>query len=197
MKKWMAVILIGSVTAGIATAETNSVPWWKKPFVKNTDEQTQVIPSAPEAAPQVSAPAPEKPHMQHRKGLSGEGRPQLTSEQKEKMKAMHEVLKKLGEAARNETDPVKKEALVSELRTKLTEVADRIQAEQKRRLAQAGKEMKNLEKRIADYDANKSARIEKQIQRILAGEPFKGPEGRHPEQPGGAKYKKAPPPDAE
>ncbi len=100
------------------------------------------------------------------------------------MKAMHEALKQLGEAARNETDPAKKEALIGELRTKLTAIADRIQAEQKKRLEQAGKEMKNLEKRIADYEANKSTRIEEQIQRILAGEPLRGPgEGQHKKGP--------------
>jgi hypothetical protein len=129
----------------------------------------------------------------------GEGqRPQPTPEQKEKMKAQHEALMKLGEAARNETDPVKKEVLVAELRAKLTEIADKMQGEAKKRLEQAEKELPKLRERMAHSENNKAARIEEQLQRILAGEPLKGPEGKRPELPGEGRHKKGPkPPVAE
>jgi hypothetical protein len=219
MKKWMTITLIGACAAGLAMAE-ETVPWYKKLFNKSADETASVV----EAVPEVAAPvaAPEMPRMQRREGLSEEQRqkltpeqlekmkarkaqmqkregelgqhPQMNPQQMEKMKAQREALMKLGEAARTETDPVKKEALVAELRAKLTEASDNIQVEAKKRLEQAGKEMKGLEKRIADYDANKSARIEEQVRRILAGEPFKGPEGKKHAAPGEGKNKKAPAP---
>ena len=216
MKKWMTIVLISVCTAGLAAAE-DTVPWYKKLFNKNADEQTQVIPPAPE----VSAPAsvPEAPRMKRHEGLSEEQRQKLTPEQietmkarkaqmqqregkeegqrpkvnpeqMEKMKAAHEALMKLGEAARNETDPAKKEALIGQLRTKLTENADNMLAEQKKRLEQAEKEVPKLKERMADFEKNKSARIEEQVQRILAGEPLKRPEGKRSELPGDGKHKK-------
>ena len=227
MKKWMLIALIGACAAGLAAAETNSVPWYKKLFNKNADETAPVIEPAPEVSAPAPVTAPEMPRMQRREGLSEEQRAKLTPEQLEKMKArkaqmqqkqregagdrqrpkmnpqqlekmkaQHKALMKLGEAARTETDPVKKEALIAELRVKLTEVSDKIQEEAKKRLERVGKEMKNLEKRIADYDANKSVRIEEQVQRILAGEPLKGPEGRRQGGLGEGKNKKGPKPPA-
>ena len=184
MKKWMVYGLICAFTAGLAVAEnTNTVPWYKKLFNKNADEQTQVIPPAPVAsapAPAVSkaAPAPETP------------RREVTPEQKakfEKMKAQREEIMKLGEAARNETDPAKKDALVAELRAKLTEIADKMQAEAKKRIAQAGEETGKLQQKVADYEKNKPARIEEQVQRILAGQSPYPSEGKHSD---GASLKK-------
>jgi hypothetical protein len=206
MKKWMQMVLIGTFTAGLAVAETNKLPWYKKMFNKSADETVPAIePAASEVAVTAPAVIPDVP-KKHRPELTPEqiekmkarrekmqqgkktgDRPHMTPEQMEKMKAMHEELMKLGEAARTEADPVKKEALVGELRTKLTAIADRIQAKQKKRLEQAGKEMEKLKKRIADYEANKSARIEEQIQRILAGEPLRasgeGPHKKGPKPP--------------
>ena len=183
MKKWMTMILIGVITAGLAVAEEAKVPWYKKMFGKSADEQTQVIPPPP-AAP---APAPEMMRMQRHEGMDGKQRPQLSPEQVEKMKAQHEALMKLGDMARSETDPVKKEALIGELRAKLTERADKMQAEMKKRLEQADKEMPKLKERLAEAEKNKTARIEEQIQQILAGEPPKRSEGKRPE---GAPLKK-------
>ncbi len=217
MKKWMVVGLIG-VLAGVTVAE-DSMPWYKKMFTKNADEQTQVITPAPVATP-VVAPATKKPTVKGNIGTVGEKqRPQLTPEQKEKMKAraefnkpkegaevrqriqnnpeqmekikaQHETLMKIGEAARNETDPTKKEVLVTQLREKLTEVADKMQAERKKRIEQADQEMPKLKERIADDEKNKATRVEEQVKRILAGEPLKAPEGKRQAEPRAGHLKK-------
>jgi uncharacterized protein YPO0396 len=184
MKKWMTMVLVGVFTAGMAVAETNSVPWYKKPFGKSSDEKTQVIPPAP-AAP-VATPAAAAPRMQAREGMI-ERRGQANPEQMEKMKAQRDALMKLGEAARNETDPAKKEALVAQLRAKVTEMNEKMLAELKKRVEQADQEMPKLKERLADAEENKATRIEEQVQRILKGEPIKRPEGKRPE---GASLKK-------
>jgi hypothetical protein len=202
MKKWMMIVLLGALTAGLAVAEETKVPWYKKMFGKNADEQTQVIPPAP-AAP---ASSPEMPRMQHREG-AGEQRPHMQpspeqAARMEKMKAQHEALMKLGEAARNETDPVKKEALVAELRAKVTEMVEKGQAEMKKRLDQAEKELPRLKEKMAEAEKNKAARIEEHVQRVLSGEPMRGPDGKRPDgkRPDGApkkEGKKLPPPPVE
>lgn len=178
MKKWMAYMLIGVCAAGAAVAE-NNIPWWKKPFVKSADEETQVIPPAP-AAPVLVAPEPEMPRAPRREGAAGERLMQINPQAVEKMKAQHEALMKLGEAARNEIDPVKKEVLVNELRAKLTEIADRTLAAQRKRLERAESELPKLRERLANAEKNKEARIEEQLQKILSGEPLKGAEGKRP-----------------
>ena len=53
------------------------------------------------------------------------------------MRATHEAIRDLAEAARLETDPAKKAELVAQLRTKLGDLGDRMQANQEKRLAQA------------------------------------------------------------
>ena len=191
MKKWILCGLICVFTASLAVAEsTNTVPWYKKLFNKNADEQTQVIPPAP-AAP--TAPIPETPRREltpEQKAKFEKNKAQVTPEQKakfEKMKAQREEIMKLGEAARNETDPAKKDALVAELRAKLTEIADKMQAEAKKRIAQAGEETGKLQQKVADYEKNKPARIEEQVQRILAGQSPYPSEGKRPD---GASLKK-------
>lgn len=222
MKKWMMYVLIGACTAGVAVAE-DSVPWYKKMFNKSADEETQVIPPAPAVTP-APAPTPvpaqtpdlqrsegQRPQLtpeqkekmkaraaqiQQREGAGEKSRPQVNPEQAAKIKAQRDEIMKIGEAARNETDPAKKEELIGQLRVKLTEAADKIQAEMKKRLDQAEKELPKLRERMADAEKNKTARIEEQLQRILAGEPFKGPEGKHPELPAEGKHKKGPKPAA-
>lgn len=177
MKKWMNYVLIAGLSAGTASAA-----WW--PFGSNENE---------EQAPQhAEAPAPEKPRL-HRHESPGERvRDQLSPEQREKMKAKHEQLMKLGEAIRNETDPAKKEALTEQLRTQLTEIADRIQEEGKKRLEQAEKDMTKLKEKLADAEKNKAARIEEQMKRIIAGEHLKPLGDKHPGKPGNASGKIGP-----
>jgi hypothetical protein len=177
MKKWMNYIMVIGLTAGSASAA-----WW--PF--GSDKKDEVVPAVP-VVEAVPAPAHGMPRIQRPEGQGERQRPQITPEQMEKMKAQHEELMKLGEAARKETDPAKKEILVGQLRVKLTEVADKMQAEGKKRLEQAEKELPRLREKLAEAEKNKAARIEEQVQRILAGEPLKKPEGKRPE---GAELKK-------
>jgi len=153
MKKWMSYILAVGLMAGAASAAL-----W--PF--SSDKKEGQTPSASVAAPEISP-------IQRSEG-KGDQRKQLSPEQIEKMKARHEELKKLGDAARNETDPAKKELLVGQLRAKLTQMADERQAEIKKRIDSAEKELPKLKERLAQSEKNKSANIEKKIQRILAGE---------------------------
>ena len=166
MKKWMNYIMVVGLTAGAASAA-----WW--PF--GSDNKVEQAPVAPATA--APAAAPETSRMQRTEG-KGEGRhSQMSPEQKEKMKARHEELAKLGEAARKETDPAKKEVLVGQLRAKLTAMADERQVEMKKRIDNAEKELPKLKERLAESEKNQSANIEKQVQRILAGEPIERPEG--------------------
>jgi len=192
MKKWMTIVLLGTLTVGLAVAEETKVPWYKKMFGKSADEQTQVIPPAPAVPP----PAPDMPRMKNREGM-GERHMQLSPEQMEKMKAQRDALMKLGETARNETDPVKKEALVAEIRTKVTEMVEKGQAEMKKRLEQVEKELPRLKEKMAEAEKNKAARIEEHVQRIISGEPFKGPDGKRPDGAPKKEGKKLPPPPVE
>jgi len=181
MKKWMNYMMVVGLTAG-----TSSAAW---PF--GSDKKAEQAPSTPaKVVPATPAAAPETEHMQRPEG-KGEGRrSQMSPEQKEKMKARHEEIMKLGDAARKETDPVKKNALVGQLRTKLTEMADERQAEMKKRIDNAEKELPKLQERMAEAEKNKSANIEKQVQRILAGEPIEKPKGASKKE--GKKGTKAP-----
>lgn len=188
MKKWMSYIVVVGLTAGTASAA------WG-PF--GSDKKAEQAPVAPvKVAPAASSPAtaPEVSQMQRPEG-KGEGRrSQMSPEQKEKMKAQHEALMKLGEVARNETNPAKKEVLVGQLRTKLTEMADERQAGLKKRIDNAEQELPKLKERLAEAEKNKSARVEKQVQQILAGEPIEQPKGASLKKEGkeGKKGAKAP-----
>lgn len=187
MKKWINCIVIAGLTAGTASAA-----WW--PFGSDKKDQA---PAAP--APVAS---PETPRLQRPEGMAGERqRIQLTPEQKEKMKAQHEAMMKLGEAARNETDPVKKEALIAQIRAQVTEMVEKGQAEARKRLEQAEKELPRLKAKMAEAEKNKAARIEEHVQRILAGGAAKGPEGKRPDgalkKDAKKELKKLPPPSAE
>lgn len=179
MKKWMNCIVIAGLAAGTASAA-----WW--PF--GSDKKTE---QAPVPAPVA---APEMPRLQRPEGIAGEHqRVQLTPEQKEKMKAQHEAMMKLGEAARNETDPAKKEALIAQIRAQVTEMAEKGQAEAKKRLEQAEKELPRLKEKMAEAEKNKAARIEEHVQRILAGGPIKGSESKRPEGAARKEFKKTSP----
>jgi len=174
MKKWMSYILAVGLMAGAASAAL-----W--PF--SSDKKEGQTPSASVAAPEVSPIQRSEDKVKQRK--------QLSPEQIEKMKARHEELKKLGDAARNETDPAKKELLVGQLRAKLTAMADERQANLKKRIDDAEKELPKLKERLAEAEKNKSANIEKRIQRILAGEPMDLPKGTSKKE-GGKKGVKTP-----
>lgn len=189
MKPWMNYVMIIGLTAGTASAA-----WWPFGGDKKEEPAPAVEPAKEQQRPQLTPEQIEK--LKARREADGQGRPRMSPEQMEKMKATHEELKKIGEAARNETDPAKKEVLIGQLRAKLTEIADNMQAEGRKRLEQAEKELPKLKEKLAEAEKNKSARIEEQLQRILAGEPMRGPEGKRPEgapKKEGKKGPKAPP----
>jgi len=199
MKKWMNYIVVVGLTAGTASAA-----WWpfggdKKTEAASTAEPAAVMEAAKEY-PRSRLTPEQMEKMKTRREAGGQERPHMSPEQMEKMKATHEELKKIGEAARNETDPAKKEELIGQLRAKLTKIVDNMQAEGKSRLEKAEKELPKLKEKLAEAEKNKSARIEEQIQRILAGEPLRGPEGKRPEgafKKEGKKGPKVPAPDVE
>ncbi|MEI7851586.1 MAG: hypothetical protein WCH86_07110 [Kiritimatiellales bacterium] len=180
MKKWINYIAAVGLTAGAASA---AWPFGSENKVEQTPATSaKVIPATPSADPETS-------NMKRAEG-KGDQQKQLSPEQKEKIKARHEELKNLGEAARNETDPAKKDALVGQLRAKLTEMADERLADKKKRIDNVEKDISELKENLEKAVKNKSANIEKQLQRILAGEPIDQPKGASKKE--GKKGAKAP-----
>jgi len=191
MKKWMAYLIIGTFAAGLAAAEETRVPWYRKLFGKGADEQPAKIPEAPASGRQ-------KPPMPPREAAGERMRQQASPEQIEQARARGHEMMKLGEAARNETDPVKKEALIAQLRANLNEMADRVQQMHEKRLEEAGRDLSHLKERAAEARKVRDERIEEHIQRILAGEQPGQGIGRRPESPGEKRPGKGPkPPVAE
>ena len=94
----------------------------------------------------------------------------MSPEMREQMKATHEAIRDLAGAIRVETDEAKKAELTEKLRAKLGEVADRMEMVQTKRLAQAEERLAALKQKIEEGKANRDARIEEQLQRILSGE---------------------------
>ena len=94
----------------------------------------------------------------------------MSAEMMTQMRDDHKAIRDLGEAARAETDETKKAELVSQLRAKLGDVADRMQTFQDQRLAQAEQQLASLKERIEYSKANRDKMIDEQVQRILAGE---------------------------
>lgn len=88
----------------------------------------------------------------------------------EQMRANHKAIRTLGEAARAETDEAKKAEIVAQIRVKLGEVADLMQTNQDKRLAQAEERFASLKAKIEASKAQRDSRIEEQVQRILSGE---------------------------
>jgi hypothetical protein len=194
----MIMILMSAMAAGSVSAA-----WW--PFGGDSKE---VPPEEPMMTPTPEPrSAPDKPRMQQRmnrerdmdmSGRNGDRPRMMNPEQMQKMRAEHKAIMDLGNAARNETDPVKKEELVGQLRVKLNEAADKMQVVYKNRLTKAERELAKLKARMAENEARRDERIEGQIQRILAGEPmFPRPEGKGPGAGEGKKHQKAPKPPVE
>ena len=107
--------------------------------------------------------------MAKRGGPGGDGKT-MNAEMREQMKATHEAIRDLAGAIRLETDEAQKAELTAQLRAKLGEVADRMQTVQTERLAQAEERLAALKQKIEEGQANRDARIEEQLQRVLSGE---------------------------
>lgn len=142
-----------------------SAAWW--PFGSNKETDDVVMPPPSE---------PMRERIRERMEPREHG-PKLSPEQMEKIKAQREAIDRLGEAARNESDPVKKEELIGQLRAELNKAADKMQQMHEKRLQQAEKELGRLRTRMEEAQKNRDPMIEKQIQRILAGEKPEPPEG--------------------
>ena len=176
MKKWMSTILIVGLTAGVVSAA-----WW--PFGSDKKEEEK-----PPAVEQPRGTRSEAKHgrssgaRQRQKPTEGEQRAKM-----EKMRAERMATHKLAEAARNETDPVKKEQLIGQLREKLTAGADKMQAEFRKRLKKAEAEVGKMQARLADAETNREQRVEESLQKLLAGEPLERPKGK---RQGGAEFRK-------
>ncbi len=151
MKKWLTGLLLVSFAVGTAVAEEPS-PWWKLGRGKEDEAVGQQVPQ----------------RMQRK-------RPQLSEGQRAKMKAHFEAVKKMADAVRSEPDPVKKAQLTADLRAKLNESADLMQAEFEKRIEKAEADILKMKARLAEGEKNKEKRIDEQLRKLLSGEnPFRG-----------------------
>ncbi|QHI70630.1 hypothetical protein [Tichowtungia aerotolerans] len=157
MKKSITCLLTAVFVAGVAVAEGG--PWWKFGLGKRPAQEM----SQPEC-PQGEGRHPDMREMRGRK------RPMMSEEQRTKIKAHYEKVHRLAEAARAETDPVKKEELVGQLRVTLMEGAQQMQAEFSKRLEKAEKDVARMRERLEDGEKNMAARVEEHLQQILSGE---------------------------
>ena len=136
-----------------------------RPDPRNLPPEQRMMPGRPD--PRNLSPEQQQ-RMMH-------GRPDqqrnVPPAQMDKLKEHHDEVMKLGEAARNETDPVQKEEFISQLRAKLNDVADRMEAMHRKRLETAERDLKQLKKAADDNARTREQRIEDQLQRILSGEP--------------------------
>lgn len=157
MKKWFVYILMVTFAAGFAGAEEKS-PWWKLGFGGDAEEQV-----APEQMHQ--RPQGDSPEMQRdpRRG-------KISEEQRAKMKAEREAIHALAEAARSEEDPVKKAELTEQLRAKLTEGAEKMQEQFRKRLEKAEAGVVKMRERLEKGEADMAKRVEEHLQKLLAGE---------------------------
>lgn len=180
MKKWMIVIVTGMIMAGSVSAAL-----W--PFGSK---------EKPEEAPAVVTPSDDPSEMQHKRSPEERDkmqrkRPQLTEEQRAEMKVNHQAMQNLVEAARAETDPAKKAELTDQLRVKLTDGAEKMHAEFRKRLERAEGDVAKMKQRLAEEVQNKDQKVEEQLQRLLSGEKFNRPEGKGPRE---GQRRPAPPP---
>lgn len=180
MKKSRICLLSAVFAAGVALADDGS-PWWKFGFGDEDADAPQEQMQKPQP-PQQGGPRFEgrRPDMHGMRRSQGAG---LTEEQRAKAKAYYEAVHKLAEAARNETDPVKKEALVEQLRVKLTEGAERMQQEFRKRLEKAEKEVARMRERLNEGEKNMSERVEEHLRKILSGERPERPRRGGPDHP--------------
>lgn len=160
MKKTMLMIAIAALAAGSAFAEEGH-------------NEGPGCPQGKKAWDRDGGGKPSCCQMDKRGGKDRPGGP-MDPAMMEQMKADHKAIKELGEAARAETDEAKKAELVGQLRAKLGEVADRMQAHREQRLAdiqaQADERIAQMKARFEEDKANRDSRIEEQVQRILSGE---------------------------
>lgn len=185
MKKWIVYILIGAFTASSASAAI-----WPFGSKEKTEEQ-----------PVVERRQGEHPGMQHHDRQDHRGS-KISEEKRAGMRARknrYGELQAMAEAARNETDPVKKAEQVAALRAKLVEGAEKMQAEFRKRLEKAEQGIEKQRERLAEAEKNKEQKIEEHLRMLLAGEKPQRPAGQRPggKRPEGAPRQRGPAPSAE
>lgn len=153
MKKWIGYMVLGLMIAGTF-------------FGQESVAETTGSAADGQSAKQRKPKNPNQ-HKTHQKSHK------LSPEQQENRQAII----KLGDAARVETDPVKKEELVGQLRVKLNDMFNNMHAMHQKRLEKATKELEQLKQRMTEAEQNREQRIDEQVQRILSGESFRKPEG--------------------
>lgn len=132
---------------------------------------------AQEEIENTPAPAPgPQPAWNHGERRLGPPSGPMSPEMMEQMKADHQAIKALGEAARTVTNEAAKAEIVAQLRVKLGEVADRMQKHQEERLAQAEERLAGLKERVEYSKTNRDKLLDEQVQRILSGEKPRRPE---------------------
>ena len=152
MKTTMMALIVAAVAAGTAWGEESN----------GCGEQPKGCPWANKQG-EKSAWSPGEERGHHPGGP-------MDHEMMGLMKANHKAIRELGEAARAETDPAKKEEIVAQLRTKLGEVNDLMQKKWEERLAQAEERISDLREKVEYSKANRDELIEEHVQRILSGE---------------------------
>ena len=210
MKKTMMMIAIAALAAGSAFAEEGNdegqgCPQGHKAW-SHEGGGKQAWGQRDERGNQDRERSERQEWGQDKRGGERPGGP-MSPEMMDQMRKDHKAIRELGEAARAETDEAKKAELVSQLRVKLGEVADRMQAHQEQRLDQAEERLADLKAKIEEGKANRDSRIEEQVQRILSGERPSHPAAfdRFPNAKGGmrgghgdwSRDELAPPPGAE
>ena len=108
------------------------------------------------------------PPMQGRQAMRGHQ--MMDPEAMAQMHADQKAIMELGAAARAETNDTLKAEIVAKIRAKFGELADRRAANHQKRIAQAEKALADLKTKFEEDTANRDALIEKQIERVLAGE---------------------------
>ncbi len=152
MKTALAILLTALLAAGTA-------------FAQESGENAPAPDSAQAEAP-ADGPPPWAKMQRGGPPMSGPMSPEMMKE----MRAAHQEIKALGEAARTVTNEAAKAEIVAQLRAKLGEVTDRMQKHQEERLAQAQERLTGLQDRIEYSKTNRDKMIEEQLQRILSGE---------------------------
>ncbi|MDD2239656.1 MAG: hypothetical protein PHO14_05825 [Kiritimatiellae bacterium] len=166
MKKPLILITIAALAAGAAYAQ----PGQRRGQMRDhrAAEDCDLTGPGPRAGNAMRG-HDHRGHDQRNANRNKRGGP-MSDELRKDIRAQHQAIRDLVGAARVETDDAKKAVLVEQLRTKLGAIADRVQAHQKERLAQAEERLTSLKERIAETDANRDTLIDEQIERLLAGE---------------------------
>lgn len=131
----------------------------------------------------------------------------VSAEMRNQMRDERMAVRQLVDAIRKEADDAKKAELTNQLRAKLGEIADRVQAHQEERLALAEGQFTELKKRIEESKANRDSLIEEEIEHLVSGERPSRPAsfgsfpfargGAHGKGPHGMHLKAYPAPDAD